>query len=90
MRAWGEDAFCLALENEPLDLLLVKNDNILDSLLQGKPYSWSKYTKVGFAGNILNLGNNVCKIVSDNFQCVGVSIRDALEYRCKDGTTIIY
>lgn len=90
VRAWGEDVFCLALENEPLDLLLVKNDNILDSLLQGKPYSWSKYTKVGFAGNILNLGNNVCKIVSDNFQCVGVSIRDALEYRCKDGTTIIY
>lgn len=90
VRAWDEDVFCLALENEPLDLLLVKNDNILDSLLQGKPYSWSKYTKVGFAGNILNLGNNVCKIVSDNFQCIGVSIRDALEYRCKDGTTIIY
>lgn len=90
VRGWGEDVFCLALENEPLDLLLVKNDNILDSLLQGKPYSWSKYTKVGFAGNILNLGNNVCKIVSDNFQCIGVSIRDALEYRCKDGTTIIY
>lgn len=63
---------------------------VLDSLLQGKPYGWAEYTKVGFAGNILNLGNNICKIVNDNFQCVGISIRNSLEYRYKDGTSIIY
>lgn len=88
--AWGEDVYCLALTNDPLDLFLKKNDMVLDSLLQGKPYGWAEYTKVGFAGNILNLGNNICKIVNDNFQCVGISIRNSLEYRYKDGTSIIY
>ncbi len=90
VRAWGEDVYCLALTNDPLDLFLKKNDMVLDSLLQGKPYGWAEYTKVGFAGNILNLGNNICKIVNDNFQCVGISIRNSLEYRYKDGTSIIY
>ena len=88
--AWGEDVYCLALTNDPLDLFLEKNDMVLDSLLQGKPYGWAEYTKVEFAGNILNLGNNICKIVNDNFQCVGISIRNSLEYRYKDGTSIIY
>ena len=90
VRAWGNDVYCLILMNEPLDLFLIKNDKALDSLLQGKPYGWAEYTKVGFVGNILNLGNNICEIINDNFQCVGISIRNALEYRYKDGTSIIY
>ena len=90
VRAWGDDVYCLALANDPLDLFLKKNDKVLDSLLQGMPYGWTEYTKDGFVGNILNLGNNICEIVNDNFQCVGMSIRNALEYRHKDGTSIIY
>lgn len=90
VRAWGDDVYCLALENDPLDLFLKKNESILDSLLQGDPYGWSKYTKVGFAGNILNLGNNICEIKNDKFRCVGTSVRNALEYRCEDGTAVIY
>ena len=90
VRAWGDDVYCLTLTNNPLDLFLKKNDMVLDSLLQGKPYGWAEYTKVGFAGNILNLGNNICEIVNDNFQCMGISIRNSLEYRYKDGTSIIY
>ena len=90
VRAWGDDVYCLALANDPIDLFLKKNDKVLDSLLQGMPYGWTEYTKVGFVGNVLNLGNNICEIVNDNFQCVGMSIRNALEYRHKDGTSIIY
>ncbi len=90
VRAWGNDVYCLILMNEPLDLFLIKNDKALDSLLQGKPYGWAEYTKVGFAGNILNLGNNICEIINDNFRCMGISIRNALEYRYKDGTSVIY
>ncbi|MDY6332849.1 MAG: hypothetical protein SPL52_15225 [Fibrobacter sp.] len=90
IRAWGDDVYCLVLANDPLDLFLKKNDKVLDSLLQGMPYGWTEYTKVGFVGNILNLGNNVCEIVNDNFRCVGISIRNALEYKYKDGTSVIY
>ncbi len=90
VRAWDNNVYCLALMNEPLDLFFVKNGKVIDSLLQGNPYGWAEYTKVGFVGNILNLGNNICEIINDNFQCVGISIRNALEYRYKDGTLIIY
>ena len=90
VRAWVNDVYCLTLVNDPLDLFLKKNDTVLDSLLQGKPYGWAEYTKVGFTGNILNLGNNICAIINDNFRCLGISIRNALEYRYKDGTSIIY
>lgn len=90
VRAWDNNVYCLALMNEPLDLFFIKNGKVIDSLLQGNPYGWVEYTKVGFVGNILNLGNNICEIVNDNFQCVGISIRNALEYRYKDGTSIIY
>ena len=90
VRAWVNDVYCLTLVNDPLDLFLKKNDTVLDSLLQGKPYGWAEYTKVGFVGDILNLGNNICKIVNDSFQCVGISIRNALEYRYTDGTSIVY
>ncbi len=90
VRAWDNNVYCLALMNEPLDLFFIKNGKVIDSLLQGNPYGWVEYTKVGFVGNILNLGNNICEIINDNFQCVGISIRNALEYRYKDGTSIIY
>ena len=90
VRAWDNNVYCLALMNEPLDLFFIKNGKVIDSLLQGNPYGWAEYTKVGFAGNMLNLGNNVCEIVNDNFQCVGISIRNALEYKYKDGTSVIY
>lgn len=90
VRTWENDVYCLTLMNEPLDLFLKKNDKALDSLLQGKPYDWAEYTKVGFAGNILNLGNNICTIINDNFRCLGISIGNALEYRYKDGPSIIY
>lgn len=90
VRAWDNNVYCLALMNEPLDLFFFKNGKVIDSLLQGNPYGWAEYTKVGFAGNMLNLGNNVCEIVNDNFRCVGISIRNALEYKYKDGISVIY
>ena len=90
VRVWGTDVYCLILKDKPMNLYLIKNAVYLDTLLQGKPYGWTDYTKVGFTGNILNLGNNICAIINDNFRCLGISIRNALEYRYKDGTSIIY
>ncbi len=89
VRAWGGDAYCLVLEGAPMNLYLSKNNDILDSLMHGEPYEWASYTKIGFAGEMLNLGNNVCKIVSDQFSCLGVSIRGSLEYK-SDEVTITY
>ena len=67
-----------------------KNDSYLDTLLQGEPYGWTSYTKVGFAGDILNLGNNVCELTNDKIFCIGVSIRAALEFKNSDGISVIY
>ena len=84
VRAWGEDVYCLYLTGEPLNLYLSKNDVDLDSLMQGEPYGWANYTKVGFAGNLLNLGNNVCQIINNHFSCLGVSIRGSLDFKAGD------
>ena len=90
VRAWGDDVYCLALKDEPKNLYLKKNDSYLDTLLQGEPYGWTSYTKVGFAGDILNLGNNVCELTNDKIFCIGVSIRAALEFKNSDGISVIY
>ena len=84
VRAWDEDVYCLYLTGEPLNLYLSKNDVDLDSLMQGEPYGWANYTKVGFAGNLLNLGNNVCQIINNQFSCLGVSIRGSLDFKAGD------
>ena len=76
--------YCLYLTGEPLNLYLSKNDVDLDSLMQGEPYGWANYTKVGFAGNLLNLGNNVCQIINNQFSCLGVSIRGSLDFKAGD------
>ena len=90
VRAWGEDVYCLALLNEPMNLYLIKNDVFLDSLLQGKPYEWASYTKVGFSGSVLNLGNNIFKIIDDKLFSNGIAIRSALEYEFENGYYITY
>ena len=90
VRVWGDDLYCLTLKGEPINLYLMRNAVYLDSLLQGKPYGWTYYTKVGFAGDMLNLGNNVCRIVNDDFLCIGVSIRSALEFSNENGNSVTY
>lgn len=90
VRAWSDDVYCLALKGNPMNLYLMRNAVCLDSLLQGEPYGWTYYTKVGFAGDMLNLGNNVCRIVNDDFLCIGVSIRSALEFSNEDGNSVTY
>ena len=67
-----------------------KNNEFLDSLLQGSPYGWASYTKVGFSGNLLNLGNNIFKIQGDRLFSNGVSIRNSLEYKLENGNYITY
>lgn len=90
VRAWGNDVYCLVLKDNPMNLYLIKNAVYVDTLLQGDPYKWSNVTKVGFAGNVLNLGNNICEIVDGKIQCVGVAIRGTLEFRQQDGASITY
>ena len=88
VRAWGDDVYCLYLAGEPLNLYLSKNDVDYDSLMQGKPYGWASYTKVGFAGNVLNLGNNICEIINNQFSCLEVSIRGNLDFKTEKDTII--
>ena len=90
VRAWNDDVYCLVLKDNPMNLYLIKNAVYVDTLLQGDPYKWSNVTKVGFAGNVLNLGNNICEIVDGKIQCVGVAIRGTLEFRQQDGASITY
>ena len=90
VRAWDNEVYCLILKDVPINLYLVKNGDPLDTLLQNNPYNWASYTKVGFSGNLLNLGNNVCKILDDKIFCLGISIRSALEYRIGNDFTVIY
>ena len=86
VKARGSDVFCLYLMGEPLNFYLSKNDVIVDSLIQGEPYGWTSYTKVNFAGEMLNLGNNVCKIVKNQILCLGASIRGNLEFKSGEAT----
>ena len=89
VRVWEKDVYCLYFAGESLNLYLSKNDVDLDSLMQGEPYGWASYTKVGFAGDMLNLGNNVCAIVNSQFSCLGVSIRGDVVFKT-EGLTITY
>ncbi len=90
VRAWGDDVYCLMLKDDPMNLYLVKNTEYLDTLRHGEPFGWDGHTKVSFAGEILNLGNNICKIVNNKFSCLGVAIREALRYRDENGRDVVY
>ena len=90
VRVWDNNVYCLILKDVPMNLYLVKNGESLDTLLHNNPYDWASYTRVAFSGNLLNLGNNVCKILDDRISCLGVSIRSALEYRIGNDFTVIY
>lgn len=90
VRAWDNNVYCLILKDVPMNLYLVKNGESLDTLLHNNPYDWASYTRVAFSGNLLNLGNNVCKILDDKISCLGVSIRSAFEYRIGNDFTVIY
>lgn len=74
VRAWGGDVYCLVIKDNPLNLYVLKNNKILDALLQGEPLEWTEYSRLDFMGEVLKLDNNMCKIKEEEFVCFGVQI----------------
>lgn len=90
VRAWGEDVYCLALLNEPKDLFLLKNDGKIDSLIHGDGYKWTDYTKIGFSGNVLNLGGNISLLNNGRIEIFSSADLKGLMFRNIGGSLITY
>lgn len=83
VRAWGDDVYCLLLEEEGNSVVL-KNSN--DSIF----VPLEKIYEGNFSGNMMELGVRICSLVTDKIACSDVKWtgnRD-LEFYRNDGTII--
>ena len=83
VRAWGDDVYCLLLEEEGYSVVL-KNSN--DSIF----VPLEKIYEGNFSGNMMELGVRICSLVTDKIACSDVKWtgnRD-LEFYRNDGTII--
>ena len=90
IRAWGDDVYCLALWKEPVNLYLLKDNEYLDSLVYGDSYKWNKYTKIGFAGSVLNLGGNIGRYKNGRIEIFSSADLTGLMFRNVGGSLITY
>ena len=90
VRAWGDDIYCLALWNEPMNLYFLKDGEYLDSLMHGDSYKWDYYTKIGFAGNVLNLGGNIGRYRNGFIEIFSSADLTGLVFRNIGGSLITY
>lgn len=90
VRAWGDDVYCLALWKEPVNLYLLKDNEYLDSLVYGDSYKWNKYTKIGFAGSVLNLGGNIGRYKNGRIEIFSSADLTGLMFRNVGGSLITY
>lgn len=90
VRVWGDDVYCLALWNEPMNLYFLKDGEYLDSLMHGDSYKWDDYTKIGFAGNVLNLGGNIGRYRNEHIEIFSSADLTGLMFRNIGGSLITY
>lgn len=90
IRAWGDNVYCLALWKEPVNLYLLKDNEYLDSLVYGDSYKWNKYTKIGFAGSVLNLGGNIGRYKNGRIEIFSSADLTGLMFRNVGGSLITY
>lgn len=65
VRAWGDDVYCVILDNEGENSLILKNIN--DTIPTP-----SKFAIGGFWGNMIKLSGNICSIHDDEITCSDV------------------
>ncbi|PBC67264.1 hypothetical protein [Fibrobacter sp. UWS1] len=65
VRAWGDDVYCVILDNEGENSLILKNIN--DTISTPR-----KFAIGGFWGNMIKLSGNICSIHDDEITCSDV------------------
>ena len=65
VRAWGDDVYCVILDNEGENSLILKNIN--DTIPTPR-----KFPIGGFWGNMIKLSGNICSIHDDEITCSDV------------------
>ncbi len=89
VRAWGDDVYCLLLDQESYDAYLIVNESIKATMMNDVFYLGA-YAKVSFLGNYISLHRTLCKYENDeitkltSYSSRGVSFGDGM------GNYIVY
>jgi len=68
VRAWGDDVYCVILDDEGENSLVLKNKNDTISVPR-------KFAIGGFWGNMIKMNGNICLFEDDNISCSDVTWR---------------
>ncbi len=68
VRAWGEDVYCVILDNENGNSVVLKNE--MDTISSPK-----KFYIGGFWGNIIKMNGSICSVKNDVISCSDVTWR---------------
>ena len=68
LRAWGDDVYCVILDDEGENSLVLKNKNDTISVPR-------KFAIGGFWGNMIKMNGNICLFEDDNISCSDVTWR---------------
>ena len=82
VRAWGDDVYCVILDNEGENSLILKNIN--DTIPTPR-----KFAIGGFWGNMIKLSGNICSIHDDEITCSDVIwYGNELKF-CENGEVVV-
>lgn len=59
VRAWGDDVYCLSLDRESFNALLLINSELKNTLLK-EDFQLNRYATVSFIGNYMNIFQSLC------------------------------
>ena len=84
VRAWGDDVYCLLLDEKEGNSVVLKNAN--DSIFA----PMEKIYEGHFSGNMIELGVRICSLITDEIVCSDVKWTGnrELEFYRNDGTVI--
>ena len=84
VRAWGDDLYCLLLDEKEGNSVVLKNAN--DSIFA----PMEKIYEGHFSGNMIELGVRICSLITDEIMCSDVKWTGnrELEFYRNDGTVI--
>lgn len=84
VRAWGDDVYCVLLDNEGEKSLVLKNKQDTISALR-------KFAIGGFWGDMIKLNGNICSIKDDSITCSDVTWRgNELKFYRNDEVIVEY
>ena len=73
VRAWGNDVYCVVLDDEGKNSFLLKNENIMIQT----PH---KFAIGGFWGNMIKMNGNICSMNDDEITCSDETWRGGLSF----------